>query len=47
MALDPARCPHCGSGFVLVPSPWDARQLWRCERCGAVWTAPPEGVDNA
>ena len=36
------RCPNCGSTFVVRPSPWDTRQLWRCEHCGAAWTAPDE-----
>jgi ribosomal protein L37AE/L43A len=40
VGLDGPRCPACGSTFVVRPSPWDTRQLWRCERCGAVWTAP-------
>lgn len=40
--LDGPRCPVCKSTFVVRPHPWDARQLWRCERCGAAWTAPTE-----
>ena len=42
VALDGPRCPNCGSTFVVRPSTWDMRQLWRCERCGAAWTAPTE-----
>jgi uncharacterized Zn finger protein len=39
MTLGSPRCPACGSLFVVPPSLWDRRPLWRCEECGAVWLA--------
>ena len=46
MGLASPKCPNCGSTFVVRPSPWDMRQLWRCEHCGAAWKSPfePEPV---
>jgi len=43
MTLGSPRCPACGSLFVVPPSPWDHRPLWRCQECGAAWLAPEEG----